>query len=502
MEECFVEITGSCPRARAFIDVLRGCKLRLSGDAVEAVRRARKAYLSSLSRKMVYGAFTGVGALQTKKMHGTDREREERLVLEHAAGVGQYVDPEASRLALFTRVLQLTRGRSPVRPRVVEALVDMLNHDVVPAIPRYGSVGASGDLAPLAHIALAAMGKGVVWYKGVVTGAAEAFREEGLDPLVLEPGEALSLINGTAFSTGILAYSVIKLADLLAAWSFISGAGIGLVTCNSEHYWEKTVRVKKHPLHGHLYRFFLEGLGDAPGAGREECKGVVQDPYSLRCTPQALSAASLWLRRVWSDVLREACSPADNPVVIDGEPVHQCSFHGVHVALAADQLAVTASLLANAAERRIVHYLGSGPEGYEFLGDPSSPSGLMIAHYTAASLAAKIRAMSVPHSVHSIPTSMLQEDFVSMSANAALRVLEMTGLLEEIAAIELLLVARLAYIRGRAVLGDYWAVAEDTVSDIRRPISEMIASAKHVLRRIVEDAKGAIILFQDIAVEE
>ncbi len=467
-----------------FSRVLEGCRVELSPGVLSAVRRAREAYTEFTRSRRVYGLYTGVGALQEKRLPGQGHEREERLVFEHAAGVGEFLGHEPSRLVLFTRVLQLSRGHSPIRPSIVEFLVELLNRDIIPAIPVYGSVGASGDLAPLAHIALAAMGRGLVWYRGELREARTVLSEQGLEPLRLGPGEALSLINGTAYSTGILAYTLLQLYNMLGAWCRVAGASIGLVSCNREHYDYETASAKRHVLPRDLYDVFFSTLRSVKPRSGEECGKKVQDPYSLRCTPQVISAVYSWLRRVEEDILREACSPADNPIVINGRVVHQCSFHGVHVALAADTAMLLIALLANVSERRIVQILDAAPPGYEFLGDPSSPSGLMIAQYTAASLTAMLRHMSGPHSVHSIPTSMLQEDYVSMSANAALRTMRALGQLEELIAIELLLAARLAYLRGETILGDMWPELETIVSDIRRPLSEMIAETRKLLPKL------------------
>ncbi|MET1101472.1 MAG: aromatic amino acid ammonia-lyase [Pyrodictiaceae archaeon] len=481
MHSRVLKLCTDCPNLEFYRSILLGAHIKACPEILHDLALARDTYLKTISKRRVYGASTGVGALQSLEISHTEKT-ELRLILEHAAGVGRYLDEEPSRMVLTVRIVQLSRGYSPVRPQVLEKLIEYLAHGIIPALPVYGSVGASGDLVPLAHMVYTYMGKGKVWYRGRLVDSALALREEGLEPLRLEKGEALSLINGTAFSTGVLIYVVLKLAALLRVWAEIAGISIGLSTCNPEHYQYRVASIKMHRYPNELLGIIeklVEDYSDTKGCS------IIQDPYSLRCTPQIFSAVYSSLEQAALIGLCEACSPTDNPIVMDGGVKHQCSFHGVHIALSADSLAIAMAVLANNAERRISQLLDKNTTRVEtnFLGGPESPSGYMIAQYTAASRTALLRQIAAPYSVHNIPTSLLQEDVVSMSANASVRLLEGLNALIDVAAIELVLAARLAYLKGRS-LPEQYKLVYDMVSRDDHAIAELIA----VSRKIVEDA--------------
>ncbi len=475
-----VTVTGNCPSLLDYHRVLLNAKIVVDDAVVRTLEEVRSVYLKEAGRRRVYGFSTGVGALQTSSRTFS----EETLILEHAAGVGKLLEPDLARLVVFVRIVQLTRGGSPVRPAVVERLVDLLNHGILPAIPAYGSVGASGDLAPLAHLALVLLGKGKAYYRGKLVDALDALRAEGLKPLSLEKGEALSLINGTAFSTALTIYALMRLASLVTLWVEVAGTSIGLATFNPEHYAEKVFTVKRHPLPDSLVKSFVTAVSSVnhPNKGRR-----LQDPYSLRCFVQALQTFCRVWRHVAEVALCEACSPSDNPVVAGGSVLHQCSFHGATIAAAADYLLVATAILANNAERRIAQLLERVDE-HPFLGDERSPHGLMIAHYTAAALTAKLRHLASPCTVHSIPTSGMQEDYVSMSSLSAVKLLEAVDLLEWITAIEALTAARLALLTGSKLKGWMSQLLSAAERVGVEPVSNLIATA----RRTVGERLSAI----------
>ena len=475
-----VKVTDSCPTLLDYDLLARGARIELDGSALNRVAEAHRTYIAYAASHPVYGFSTGVGALQHKPVNYD----QEVLVLEHAAGAGPYLDPDVARLVVVVRLVQLSRGRSPVRPVVIEFLAEMVNRGIVPAIPVYGSVGASGDLAPLAHLVLTATGRGQAFYRGKLVKAYEALKEEGLEPVRLEKGEALSLINGTAFSTAILIYSLLRLARLVDVWVEVVGIGLGLATYNPEHYSPEAFTVKAH----RVPRQLAEKLWKAVSSVEHPFQGKrLQDPYSMRCFVQALTA----FYQAWSHVAQvavcEACSPSDNPVVADGRVIHQCSFHGINVGLAADYAAVAVAALANCAERRIAQLL-ERLDSKPFLGDARSPHGLMIAHYTAASLTAMIRQQASPHTVHNIPTSGLQEDFVSMSSHAALRLLNTLDALETIAAIEALTVARLSHLLGVEPPGWLADLAAEASKLGEVEVASLISSSRKKMRRAANAA--------------
>ncbi len=485
---CIVRVSHRCPSLKDFVLVYSGCNLELDSDVLERVSRARMVYEALVKRKDVYGYSTGVGALQELRLD--PREIAKRIVFEHASGTGNFLDPSISRLVVFARIYQLSRGYSPIRPEVLEVLVELLNHDIIPAIPRYGSVGASGDLAPLAHIALNLCGEGYVWYRGKLTSAIEALRSEGIRPIEFREGEALSLINGTAYSAGILMYVVMKVKALYEVWLRIASLTTSLITCNAEHYEPQVLKVKNYPNLveiGNVYKQYI----DCYTKQINTTSSRIQDPYSLRCSPYAFSAFGEVLKHVADVVLREICSPADNPIVIVDrcDVAHQCSFHGIYLGLAADYLAIAIAVLANVSERRITQLLN--PEvnrvrNRPFLGDSGSPTGYMIAQYVAAARAAQLRHLASPQVVHNIPTSLLQEDFVSMSANAALRLLDMLDAAIDIASIELLLALRLIDILNLEAPREFRDLM-NKISITNRPLSLAIGESRRKICELIEN---------------
>ncbi len=474
-----VVVGSHCPSFVDYVSVLRGNNIVVERELLARIRRARETYLSEARKKPVYGFSTGLGGLQDRRVHYTY----DRLLLEHASGVGIPLDEDVSKLVLFTRIIQLSRGYSPIRPQVVEYLVELLVKGIVPVIPRYGSVGASGDLAPLSHLILAAIGRGYVWYKGTIQSSNKVLQEEGIEPIHLESGEALSLINGTSYSTGVLVYSILRLYALLKIWSNIISTSIELATSNTEHYCREVFSIKKH----YYPKVVLEDIEKiCVESRRNNTDRVLQDPYSLRCIPQVFSSLYTSLSHAAGIALKEACSPSDNPIVVGSRVAHQCSFHGVHIAQASDYLAISLSLFANCAERRIEHLLRAGPRDNPYLGEPDSPTGFMLAQYTAASRTAYIRHLASPHSVHSIPTSGLQEDFVPMASNSATRLLDIIDALLDVAAVELAITSRLAYLRGVELTNyiDIYAIAEKYYE---HPLSDIIETARRTIEEKIEE---------------
>ena len=454
--------------------VAHGAKVVVSEDTLDKVDRARQVYIEECRRRRVYGCRTGVGALQNLSIEC--EEYEVRFLNEHVAGVGEPLPKHLSRAVLFTRIVQLSRGYSPIRSNVIRHYVEMLNNDIIPVIPKYGSVGASGDLAPLAHIAYAAQGKGLVHYKGGVVKAEDAFRDVGLKPLIFEPGEVVSVINGTAYSAANLAYAIVEFEGILHLANNIASTTISVIGGSKEHYELSSVTVKQFKS--------LESIAREIRAEITSSSSRLQDPYSLRCTIHIHAAVLDVIEHVKSIVESEINSVSDNPIVIPdkGRVVHQCSFHGIHIALAADYLALAITTLANISERRIVQLLNPETSGLPaFLGDKLSPSGFMMTQYVAASRLAELRCKTIPYSVHNIPTSLLQEDVVSMSAHATLRVHEMLDILLDILAIEYMLGIRAKMLKGLTLTSEELNLAK-LLDTSRTTISDMIRYSKHQLR--------------------
>ena len=425
----------------------------LDPEATERLQRGRAA-LDTIDRsgQPVYGVTTGVGKLKdTFIPHESRRELQRNLVLSHAAGVGAPLGEEETRAVLLLLAASLARGHSGVRPAVVETLAGCLNGGVLPVIPERGSVGASGDLAPLAHVAACLIGEGEATVAGTRLSAREALGRAGIEPLVLEMKEGLALLNGTHFMTGLGvlladgALGLARLADIAGAMSLEALMG------SNAAFDARIHALRPHP--GQLASAAnLRALtaDSAIIASHRDCNRV-QDAYSLRCMPQVHGACREAIRFAREILEREINSVTDNPLLfLDGEGgggivLSGGNFHGEPLALALDTLALGLAQLAGISERRIdrlVNPLTS--EGLPAFLSPHGGlhSGYMIAQYVAAALVSECRSWSHPASADSIPTSGMQEDYNSMGAGAALKARQVLAHVRQVLAIECLLAAQ------------------------------------------------------------
>ena len=393
--------------------------------------------------RVVYGVNTGFGSLARTHI---DAERlselQRALVLSHSAGTGPLLDDAVVRVTVVLKIASLARGHSGVRYEIVDTLVRMLNAEIVPCIPSQGSVGASGDLAPLAHLAGVLIGEGVARVNGTTVPAPEALRRAGIEPLRLGPKEGLALLNGTQVSTA-LALSALFAAERAMSAAFVGGALAVDACLGSDTPFDPRIQ----DLRGHrgqrdaarIYRELLEGSGIR--ASHRDCPRV-QDPYSLRCQPQVMGACLDQLRQAAQILLTEANAVSDNPLVFasDGEVLSGGNFHAEPVALAADNMALAIAEIGALSERRIALMMDANLSGLPpfLVRESGVNSGFMIAQVTAAALASENKALAAPRSVDSLPTSANQEDHVSMATNAALRLAPMATNTATIAAIELL----------------------------------------------------------------
>ena len=429
--------------------VLGGRPVELSAPARDGVRRARATVEAAVaSGEAVYGVNTGFGNLANVRIPTRDLETlQERLLLSHAAGTGEPLDEPEVRGMLLLRANTLARGHSGVRVAVIEGLVRLLNEGVAPVVPSRGSVGASGDLAPLAHLALPLIGRGEVFHRGARRPALEALREIGMEPLVLAPREGLGLINGTQAMTSLLALTVlearrlVRIADLVGALSTDAFRGADTAFDARVH------AVRPHPGQlasaGNLWRLMA---GSAIRASHREADVRVQDPYSFRCMPQVHGA----VRDVLADVERklavEMNAATDNPLVFadSGAMLAGGNFHGEPMALAADFLAIALAELGSISERRTEKLTNDAFSGLPpFLVESAGlNSGFMMAQVTAAALVSENKTLAHPASVDSIPTSADKEDHVSMGMWAAIKGRRVAANVRTILAIELLAAAQ------------------------------------------------------------
>ena len=370
-----------------------------------------------------------------------------RLIRSHRVGVGEPLSAPVVRLMLALKAASLARGYSGVREVVIHTILAVANAGLVPWVPARGSVGASGDLAPLAHMTLALLGEGSMQHEGRAVPALQALQQAGIEPLVLGPKEGLALINGTQTSTALALHALFSFEPVLE-----SALVIGALTVDAARGSDGPFDPRIHALRGQpgqidvaqYYRSLLEG--SAIRNSHLDGDDRVQDPYSLRCQPQVVGACLDQLRHAALILVREANAVTDNPLVFakDGAMVSGGNFHAEPVALAADGMALAIAEVGAIAERRIAMLIDSGVSRLPpFLtADAGLNSGFMIAHVTAAALASENKSLAHPASVDSLPTSANQEDHVSMATFAARRLQDMISNTAHILGIELLAAAQ------------------------------------------------------------
>jgi histidine ammonia-lyase len=400
------------------------------------------------SGRPAYGINTGFGRLSQTRIAAGDLEQlQTNIVLSHAAGTGPLLDDRVARLVLALKVASFARGASGVRPELVELLLALYANGIHPCIPAKGSVGASGDLAPLAHLALTLLGIGEARVGGRVVPAGEALRAAGLAPIRLAPKEGLALLNGTQVSTALALVGLFAAEDAFAA-AVVAGALSVDAAAGSDTPFDPRI----HALRGHagqieLAARYLELLaGSEIRRSHLDNDPRVQDPYSLRCQPQVMGACLDSIRFAAGRFATEANGVTDNPLVFadSGEVLSGGNFHAEPVALAADQLAVAIAEVGALSERRIALLIDTTLSGLPpFLVEHGGVnSGFMVAQVTAAALASENKSLAHPASVDSLPTSANQEDHVSMATFAARRLGDMAANAAGIVAIELLAAAQ------------------------------------------------------------
>ncbi|WBU56627.1 histidine ammonia-lyase [Paracoccus sediminicola] len=417
---------------------------RLEPSALDAVRRAaERVQQAAMGDQPVYGVNTGFGKLASIRIPAEDTTTLQRnLILSHAAGVGEPSPPEIVRLMMALKLISLGRGASGVRPEIITLLEAMLKLDVMPVVPAQGSVGASGDLAPLAHMAAVMIGEAEAEVGGRCLPGAEALRSVGLEPVELGPKEGLALINGTQFSTAN------ALAGLFMAWQAAQGALLtSCMSIDAAMASTAPLATEIHMLRGHpgqieaaaVMRALLDGSEIRESHRQDDPR--VQDPYCMRCQPQVTGAAMDLLRQAAVTLTREANAATDNPLVLIAEDriVSGGNFHAEPVAFAADMIALAMAEIGAISQRRIA-LLVDPSLSFDlppFLAaDPGLNSGLMIAEVTSAALMSENKHLANPCSTDSTPTSANQEDHVSMAAHGARRLLRMGDNLFRILGIE------------------------------------------------------------------
>lgn len=417
--------------------------------------------------RVAYGVTTGFGRFSDVAIADPDRgQLQVNLIESHSAGVGEPLPAPVARAMVLLRANALAKGFSGARPVLVERLLDLLTHDIVPEIPRFGSVGASGDLAPLSHLALVLTGRGFATWRGERMTGADALARAGLTPVVLGAKEGLALINGTQMMTAYAAL-VVAQARTLLDWADLAAAlTVDVLRGIPAAFDERVAAIRPHPGHAVTARHLREALEGSrlttrPGELR------VQDAYSLRCIPQIHGASRDALSHIAEVVEREINSATDNPLIFaeDDGVVSAGNFHGQPVALALDYLAIALAELADVSERRIERMVNPALSGLPpfLVRQGGLNSGLMLAQYTAAALVSQNKVLAHPASVDSIPTSANQEDHVSMGSVAAVKAHDVLRNVTWVIAAELICGAQAAELVGPDRLGQGTRTAYDWV---------------------------------------
>ncbi|OLB77457.1 MAG: histidine ammonia-lyase [Actinobacteria bacterium 13_2_20CM_2_71_6] len=473
-----------------------GARVALAPSTVDALDRSR-AIVEAIERsgKPVYGVSTGFGALAGTFIAPERRaELQHALIRSHAAGIGAPVSREVVRAMMLLRVRSLALGHSGVRPLVAQALVDLLNHDITPWVPEHGSLGASGDLAPLAHCALVLMGEGWVLAKdGARIPGGEALQSAGLYPIALASKEGLALINGTDGMLGMLLLAIADAAHLFTMADITAALAIEAMLGSDRPFLPELHAIRPQPGQAvsaaNIHRLLQDS--SIMDSHRDDLTHAVQDAYSMRCAPQVAGAARDTLDFATGIAGRELLSIVDNPVVLpDGRVESTGNFHGAPLGFAADFLAIAAAEVGAIAERRVDRLLDvcRSRDLPAFLTpDPGVNSGLMIAQYTAAGIVAENRRLAGPASVDSVPTSGMQEDHVSMGWAAARKLRTVLDNLTSLLAVELLAAVRGLQLRvpltpspaGQAAVAAVRTFAGDPGPDIF--LAPALEAARHLV---------------------
>ena len=445
-------------------------KLSLDPACLNAIEASAATVAEVMAEgRTVYGINTGFGLLANTRIEAEELETLQRsIVLSHAAGIGDFLPESSVRLLMVLKINALARGYSGIRLQVIEALMRLLAKEVYPCIPAKGSVGASGDLAPLAHMSAPLLGEGEVFHAGQRLPASKGLEIAGLEPLVLAPKEGLALLNGTQASTALAVEGLLAAENALAAGTVIGALSVEAAKGSRAPFDDRIHQARGHRAQIDMAAAYRALLGRSEiEASHDDCEKV-QDPYSLRCQPQVMGACLQQLRNAAEIIVTEANAVSDNPLVFvdKGDILSGGNFHAEPVAMAADNIALALAEIGALSERRMALLIDSQLSGLPpFLVDNGGVnSGFMIAQVTSAALASENKSLAHPASVDSLPTSANQEDHVSMATFAARRLQDMRENTDGILAVE-------------------WLAASQGL-DFRSPLktSEVLERAKEKLR--------------------
>jgi histidine ammonia-lyase len=427
-----------------------GDMIAIPDECWPAVNASARTVATVVARnEPVYGINTGFGLLARQRIPPGDVvELQRRLVRSHAVGTGELLADDSVRLVLALKINALARGHSGVRRQVIELLAALYNAGLLPAVPEKGSVGASGDLAPLAHLSLGLLGEGEIRVRGKLMDAETALKDAKLAPLTLEAKEGLALLNGTQVSTALAAQGLFAIENVFAGALFAGALSLDAAKGSDAPFDPRIQSVRGHPGQADVADALARlATGSAIRESHRSGDDRVQDPYSLRCQPQVMGAALDLIRFAAGTIEREANAVSDNPLVFSdsGEILSGGNFHAEPVAFAADILAMAVAEIGALSERRtallVDPAMSCGLPAF-LVAEPGLNSGFMIAQVTAAALASENKSLAHPGSIDSLPTSANQEDHVSMATYAARRLADMARNAADIVAIEMLAAAQ------------------------------------------------------------
>ena len=416
----------------------------IDDELMEGIMASRKTVTDIAdSDQTVYGVNTGFGLLASKKIARHDLDTLQRnLVISHATGVGNAIDKDTTRLIMTLKSVSLAQGFSGIHPNTINLLMDMINHEIYPVIPEKGSVGASGDLAPLAHMSLTMIGLGKAWYQGEVIDSSLALQKAGLNPIKLGPKEGLALLNGTQVSTGLALKGLFLTENSFNAAVLAGALSVDAAKGSLSPFDQRIHQARGQIGQMKLAKAYCGLLRDSEILKSHEDCGRVQDPYCLRCQPQVMGAIWDSIQYAASRLLIEANAATDNPLIFskEGDVLSGGNFHAEPVGLVADFIAIGLADMGNMSERRIAMLIDPNMSRLPAFLVPDSGvnSGFMIAHVTAAALASENKTLVHPSSSDTIPTSANQEDHVSTATFAARRLTDMSENTATIVAIEIM----------------------------------------------------------------
>lgn len=483
----YIVLDGKSLTLEQFIRGVRGdAQLMISEEAINAVIKAREVVEKALDNKrVVYGLTTGFGALSNVVISKEQTKQLQRnILMSHAAGVGNVFNEEITKGTLLLKINTFAKGHAGITLNTLKTVVEMFNKGVYPCMPEKGSVGASGDLAPLAHLSLVLVGKGKALYQGEVLDGKSAMEKAGIDLLDLEAGEGLAMINGTQVMTAIGATVVYDAINLLKTADIAAGMSLEVLLASNVELDKKIHDSRPHPgqmISANNLRRIIQNSEIV--SSHKDCSRV-QDAYSIRCSPQVHGASIDALHYTRRVIEIEMNAATDNPLIFAeaNRIVSGGNFHGQPIAMALDFLAIALAEIANISERRIERLVNPYLSGLPafLISDAGLNSGFMIAQYTAASLVSENKVLCHPASVDSIPTSANKEDHVSMGTISARKCTEVLKNTENVVSIELLCAAQ----------------AMDVFTNLKAGVGTM--EAYHFIRKYISHMENDRILAKDI----